>query len=49
MSWRRSAVKVLQLVKTKDDIMDLCKGKEDPRPVYGELEDSKVNVIDLLN
>ena len=38
-----------RLVRQARDIMDLCKGKEDPRPVSGELEDSGVKVIDFLN
>ena len=38
-----------QLVSLARDTMDLCKGKEDPRPVYGELDDKKVNVLDVLN
>ena len=38
-----------QLVRLARDTMDLCKGKEDPRPVYGELDDKKVNVLDVLN
>ena len=43
-----------ELVRLARDIMDLCKGKEDPRPVYGELDDNKandnkINVLDLLN
>ena len=36
------------------DTMELCKGKEDPRPVYGELDENKtdnnkINILDLLN
>ena len=38
-----------ELVRLARDTMDLCKGKEDPRPVYGELDDNKINVLDLLN
>ena len=43
-----------QLVRLARDTMELCKGKEDPRPVYGELDDNKandnkINVLDLLN
>ena len=38
-----------QLVRLARDTMDLCKGKEDPQPVYGELDDKKVNVLDVLN
>ena len=38
-----------QLVRLARDTMDLCKGKEDPIPVYGELDENKVNVLDLLN
>ena len=43
-----------KLVRLARDTMDLCKGKEDPRPVYGELDDNKandnkINVLDLLN
>ena len=38
-----------QLVSLARDTMDLCKGKEDPQPVYGELDDKKVNVLDVLN
>ena len=43
-----------KLVSLARDTMDLCKGKEDPRPVYGELDenttnDNKINVLDLLN
>ena len=38
-----------QLVRLARDTMDLCKGKEDPVPVYGELDDNKINVLDLLN
>ena len=38
-----------ELVRLARDTMDLCKGKEDPRPVYGELDDKKVNVLDVLN
>ena len=43
-----------QLVRLARDTMDLCKGKEDPIPVYGELDnnkvdDNKINVLDLLN
>ena len=43
-----------ELVRLARDTMDLCKGKEDPRPVYGELvddqpNDNKINVLDLLN
>ena len=43
-----------QLVSLARDTMDFCKGKEDPRPVYGELDenkidDNKINVLDLLN
>ena len=42
------------LVSLARDTMDFCKGKEDPRPVYGELDenkidDNKINVLDLLN
>ena len=42
------------LVRLARDTMDLCKGKEDPRPVYGELDDNqpndnKINILDLLN
>ena len=42
------------LVRLARDTMELCKGKEDPRPVYGELDDNKandnkINVLDLLN
>ena len=32
-----------ELVRLARDTMDLCKGKEDPRPVYGELDDNKAN------
>ena len=43
-----------------DELMDrpfvtaLCKGKEDPIPVYGQLDDNqpddnKINILDLLN
>ena len=43
-----------ELVRLARDTMELCKGKEDPRPVYGELDDNKandnkINVLDLLN
>ena len=43
-----------KLVHLARDTMDLCKGKEDPIPVYGELdnnkaEDNKINLLDLLN
>ena len=38
-----------ELVLLARDTMELCKGKEDPRPVYGELDDNKINVLDLLN
>ena len=38
-----------ELVRLARDTMDLCKGKEDPRPVYGELDDNKINILDLLN
>ena len=43
-----------QLVSLARDTMDFCKGKEDPRPGYGELDnnkvdDNKINVLDLLN
>ena len=43
-----------KLVSLARDTMDFCKGKEDPRPVYGELDenkpnDNKSNVLDLLN
>ena len=38
-----------QLVRLARDTMDLCKGKEDPIPVYGELDENKANVLDLLN
>ena len=43
-----------ELVRLARDTMDLCKGKEDSRPVYGELDDNKandnkINVLDLLN
>ena len=43
-----------ELVRLARDTMDLCKGKEDPIPVYGELEnnkvdDNKINILDLLN
>ena len=43
-----------KLVSLARDTMDFCKGKEDPRPVYGELDenktnDNKINVLDLLN
>jgi hypothetical protein len=38
-----------RLVRQARDIVDLCKGREDPRPVSGELEDSGVKVIDFLN
>ena len=43
-----------ELVRLARDTMALCKGKEDPRPVYGELDDNKandnkINVLDLLN
>ena len=43
-----------ELVRLARDTMDLCKGKEDPRPVYGALDDNKandnkINVLDLLN
>ena len=43
-----------ELVRLARDTMDLCKGKEDPSPVYGELDenktnDNKINVLDLLN
>ena len=43
-----------ELVGLARDTMDLCKGKEDPRPVYGELDgnkanDNKINILDLLN
>ena len=43
-----------ELVLLARDTMDFCKGKEDPRPVYGELDgnqpdDNKINVLDLLN
>ena len=43
-----------ELARLARDTMELCKGKEDPRPVYGELDDNKandnkINVLDLLN
>ena len=43
-----------ELVRLARDTMDFCKGKEDPLPVYGELDDNqpddnKINVLDLLN
>ena len=43
-----------QLVRLARDTMDFCKGKEDPIPVYGELngnqpDDNKINILDLLN
>ena len=43
-----------ELVRLARDTMELCKGKEDPRPIYGELDDNqpddnKINVLDLLN
>ena len=43
-----------ELVRLARDTMDLCKGKEDPIPVYGELDgnqpdDNKINILDLLN
>ena len=43
-----------KLVSLARETMDFCKGKEDPRPVYGELDenktnDNKINVLDLLN
>ena len=43
-----------ELVRLARDTMDLCKGKEDPRPAYGALDenktnDNKINVLDLLN
>ena len=43
-----------ELVRLARDTMDLCKGKEDPLPVYGELDgnqpgDNKINILDLLN
>ena len=43
-----------ELVLLARDTMDFCKGKEDPLPVYGELDgnqpdDNKINVLDLLN
>ena len=38
-----------ELVRLARETMDICKGKEDPRPVYGELDETKVNVLDLLN
>ena len=38
-----------QLVQLARDTMDLCKGKEDARPVYGELDGNKINATDLLN
>ena len=43
-----------KLVRLARDTMDLCKGKEDAIPVYGELdnnkaEDNKINLLDLLN
>ena len=43
-----------ELVRLARDTMDFCKGKEDPIPVYGELDgnqpdDNKINILDLLN
>ena len=43
-----------ELVRLARDTMELCKGKEDPRPVYGELDENKtdnnkINILDLLN
>ena len=43
-----------ELVRLARDTMDFCKGKEDPIPVYGQLdgnqpEDNKINILDLLN
>ena len=43
-----------ELVRLARDTMELCKGKEDPIPVYGELDgnqpdDNKINILDLLN
>ena len=43
-----------ELVRLARDTMDLCKGKEDPIPVYSELDnnkidDNKINILDLLN
>ena len=43
-----------KLVRLARDTMDFCKGKEDPIPVYGELDgnqpdDNKINILDLLN
>ena len=43
-----------ELVRLARDTMDFCKGKEDPIPVYGELDgnqpdDNKINILDLHN
>ena len=43
-----------ELVRLARDTMDFCRGKEDPIPVYGELDgnqpdDNKINILDLLN
>jgi len=43
-----------ELVRLARDTMDFCKGKEDPIPVYGQLDgnqpdDNKINILDLLN
>ena len=43
-----------ELVRLARDTMDFCKGKEDPIPVYRELDnnqpdDNKINILDLLN
>ena len=43
-----------ELVRLARDTMDFCKGKDDPIPVYGELDnnqpdDNKINILDLLN
>ena len=43
-----------ELVLLARDTMDFCKGKEDPIPVYGQLDgnqpdDNKINILDLLN
>ena len=43
-----------ELVRLARDTMDLCKGKDDPIPVYGELDnnkvdDNRINILDLLN
>jgi hypothetical protein len=43
-----------ELVRLARDTMDLCRGKEDPIPVYSELDnnkvdDNKINILDLLN